>query len=180
MKNDDVKNPRRKRLKKKGNVIDDNGSAEANVMDIGKTGEGEEEYTHPDGHNQGKGGEIHEGNVDDNYDPNKGDNLVIARRRIATVNARMPSIYPEDGLFDLEFKPEKTGTDAHVEILKAGVDGENESTIIISAIMDEKVLKVEKNKIILDKIVKNTEYRIHLKLDETSNYIWEVNIDAED
>ncbi len=180
MKNDDVKNPRRKRLKKKGNVIDDNGSAEANVMDIGTTGEGEEEYSHPDGHNKGTGGEIHEGDRVDNYDPDKGETLVIARRRIATVNARMPSICPEDGLFDLVFKPEKTGTDAHVEILKAGVDGENETTKIISAIMDDKVLKIEKNKIILDKIVKNTEYRIHLKLDETSNYIWEVNIDAED
>ena len=92
----------------------------------------------------------------------------------------MPSICPEDGLFDLVFKPEKTGTDAHIEILKAGVDGENETTKIISALMDGKTLPIEKNKIILEKIVKNTEYRIHLKLDETSNYIWEVNIDAED
>lgn len=180
MKNDDVKNPRRKKLKKKGNVIDDNGSAEANVMDIGQTGEGEEEYSHPEGHNKGTGGEIHEGEKVDNYDPNKGETLVIARRRIATVNARMPSICPEDGLFDLVFKPEKTGTDAHIEILKAGVDGENETTKIISALMDGKTLPIEKNKIILEKIVKNTEYRIHLKLDETSNYIWEVNIDAED
>jgi len=180
MKNDDVKNPRRKRLKKKGNVIDDNGSAEANVMDIGQTGEGDEEYSHPEGHNKGTGGEIHEGDKVDNYDPEKGETLVIARRRIATVNARMPSICPEDGLFDLVFKPEKTGTDAHIEILKAGVDGENETTKIISALMDDKALPIEKNRIVLEKIVKNTEYRIHLKLDETSNYIWEVNIDAED
>ena len=46
--------------------------------------------------------------------------------------------------------------------------------------MDDKALPIEKNRIVLEKIFKNTEYRIHLKLDETSNYIWEVNIDAED
>lgn len=180
MKNDDVKNPRRKRLKKKGNVIDDRGSAEADVMDIGQIGEGEEEYSHPEGHNQGNGGEIHSGSQIGNYNPNEGETLVIARRKIATINARMPSICPEDGLFDLVFKPEKTGTDAHVEILKAGVDGENEKTKIVSAMMDGQVLPIVNNRIVLDKIVKNTEYRIHLKLDETSNYIWEVNIDAED
>lgn len=180
MKNDDVKNPRRKRLKKKGNVIDDNGSAEANVMDIGKTGEGEEEFSHPEGHNNQTGGEIHEGNKVDNYNPEQGETLVIARRRIATVNAIMPSICPEDGLFDLVFKPEKTGTDAHVEILKVGVDGENESTKIISAKTDTQTLPIVGNKIVMDKITKNTEYRIHLQLDETSNYVWEVNIDAED
>lgn len=180
MKNDDDKNPRRKRLKKKGNVIDNNGSAEADVLDIGETGTGTEEFTHPEGHNKSGGGEIHGGNTNDVYDPNKGETLVVARRRIATVNARMPSIYPEDGLFDLVFKPEKTGTDAHIEVLKAGVDGESEKTKILSAIMDGTELKIENNKIVLEKIVKNTEYRIHLKLDETANYIWEVNVDAED
>ena len=180
MKNDDEKNPRRKRLKKKGNVIDDKGSAEADVLDIGETGSGSQEYTHPDGHNNSNGGEIHGGKINDVYDPNKGETLVIARRRIATVNARMPSICPEDGIFDLVFKPEKTGTDAHIEILKAGVDGESEKTKILSAIIGDTTLKIENNKIQMDKIIKNTEYRIHLKLDETANYIWEVNIDAED
>lgn len=180
MKNDDVKNPRRKNLKRKGNVIDDKGSAEADVMDIGKIGEGEEEYTHPEGHNNGKGGEIRPGEKEGNYDPNKGETLVIARRRIATVNARMPSVCPEDGIFDLVFKPEKTGTDAHIEVLKSGIDGESEPTKILSAMFEGKALEIEDNKILLDKIVKNTEYRIHLKLEENSNYVWEVNIDAED
>ena len=37
-----------------------------------------------------------------------------------------------------------------------------------------------KHTVHLDKIEKNQQYRIHLNLAETTNFIWEVNIDAED
>ena len=180
MKKDEVRNPRRKSLKRKGNVIDDNGSAENDVLDIGEIGSGDGEYTHPKGHNDGDGGEMHEGSESGNYDPNKGETIVIARRKIATVKAIIPSINPEEGIYDLIFKPEKTGTDAHIEILKVGVDGENEKTKIYYAKINNRDLPVVNNKIVLDKIQKNAEYRIRLQLDENSNYIWEVNIDAED
>ena len=173
-------NPRRKSFKKKGNVIDDKGSAESIVPDIGEPGEGEYETVHPEGHNQGKGGEYHEGNQTGTYDPGANDKQVMARRSVATVNARMPSVSPEDGVFDLVFKPEKSGTEVDIEILKAGVLGENEPTRILSAKINGKDLKIENNKILMDEIEKGKEYRINLVLDEETNYIWEVNVNAKD
>ena len=182
MKSDTTKNPRRKPFKKKGNVIDDKGDAESDILDIGELGEGEGLATHPDGHNKGHGGEYHPGNEEENYDPNKGESLVMARKTIATANARMPSVYPDDGLFDLVFTPKKTGIEIQIEVLKSGVDGESESTTIYSAILDStgESLEIKNNKILMDKIEKGVEYRLHLKISETKNYIWEVNIDGKE
>ena len=179
-KQDPDANPKRRPFKKKGNQIDNNGSAEANVQDIGKPGEGDELYSHPSGHNNGKGGEIHEGTVFDQYNPNEPEKIVLGRRRISTAKARMPSICPEDGIVDLVFVPEKTGTKVEIEVLKVGVEGENEKTKIYSANYKGDNLELKNNKILMDKIDKGTEYRIHLKIDETKNYVWEVNIDAEE
>lgn len=180
MKLDSVKNPKRKPFKKKGNIIDDSGSAETNLLDIGTPGEGDKDITHPDGLNKGKGGDLHPGQKEDKYNPEVGDNLVAARRRIATINARMPSICPEDGIFDLVFVSEKTGTDAHIEILKSGIDGENETVDIKSALYNSENLVIENNKLLMGRIEKGVEYRIHLKIGESTNYVWEVNVDAED
>ena len=179
-KQDPASNPKRRPFKKKGNQIDDNGSAESNVLDLGKPGEGEELSSHPTGHNHGKGGEIHGGNTFEPYDPNQPEKIVVGRRRISTVKARMPAICPEDGIFDLVFTPEKTGTKVEIEVLKAGVEGENEKTKILSANYNGVNLELKNNKIQMEKIDKGTEYRIHLKLDEINNYVWEVNVDAEE
>ncbi len=181
-KSDTVNNPKRKPYKKKGNVIDDNGEAETDILDTGTPGEGEEVSNHPEGHNKSKGGEYHPGQTEENYDPSKGDNLVIGRRKIATLSARMPAINPEEGLFDLVFVPKKTGIEIEIEIFKAGVDGEGEPTFIYSAILDSNKRKLElrHNKILMDKVEKDVEYRIHLKLDEDTNYIWEVNLNGKE
>lgn len=181
-KGDTTNNPKRKPYKKKGNVIDKDGDAETDLLDTGSPGEGEEEFSHPDGHNKGKGGEYHPGNEHENYNPNEGDNLVIGRRRIATLNARMPAINPEEGMFDLVFKPKKTGIEIEIEILKSGIDGDGEETYIYSAVLEStgQKLEVSHNKIKMDKIEKGVEYRIHLKLDENANYIWEVNLDGKE
>ena len=84
------------------------------------------EYSHPEGHNKGTGGEIHEGDKVDIMIL-KGETLVIARRRIATVNARMPSIV-QKMVYLIWFLNQKRLEPTHIEILKAGVDGENETT----------------------------------------------------
>lgn len=180
MKSDTVKNPRRKPFKKKGNVINDKGNAETDIEDTGTPGEGEGETTHPIGHNNGTGGEIRPGEKPDIYDPTKGSKIVSARRTISALEARIPSVEPSEGIFDLVFNPNKTGTDVYIELLKAGIDGETEPTTIKSAILDGQELEIVNNKIHMDKIDKGKQYRIHLKLDENINYIWEVNIDAEE
>ena len=178
---DPATNPKAHRpRKRKGNVVDDKGNAETDIEDIGEPGTGEYDMTHPEGHNKGKGGEIHGGDAEDKYDPNTGEKIVIARRRIQALEARIPAIEPSEGLFDLIFNPTKTGTDVYIELLKSGIDGETEETIINSALLDGKSLEIINNKIHLDKIEKNQQYRIHLNLAETTNFIWEVNIDAED
>lgn len=182
MKADTTKNPRRRPYKKKGNVVNDDGDAESDVEDIGQPGEGEEPYTHPTGHNEGHGGEIHGGNEEGTYNPDEGESIVIARKRIETANAKIPSIYPDDGLFDLVFAPKKTGIEIEIEVVKTGVGGENEPTKILSAMLDStgEALEIKNNKILMDKIEKNVEYRIHLQLSETKNYIYEVNIDGKE
>ena len=182
MKADTTKNPKRKPYKKKGNVVNDDGDAETNMEDVGKPGEGEEPYSHPTGHNKGLGGEIHGGNGEDTYNPDEGDNIVVARKRIETANAKIPSVYPDDGLYDLVFSPKKTGIEIEIEVVKTGIGGENEPTKILSAMLDStgKALEIKNNKIIMDKIEKGIEYRIHLQLAETKNYVYEVNIDGKE
>ena len=179
-KKDTNKNPSRKPLKRKGNEIDDSGSADANVEDTGTPGTGNESYSHPEGHNNGRGGEIHSGKGTDNYDPDKGEKILIGRRTIATAKCGIPAKDMQDGLFDLIFIPQKTGTDVEIEILKSGTDSGFEETKILSASLNGKTLNIEKNKIHLDKINKDAFYRINLKLDEHSNFTWEVNINAEE
>ena len=180
VKGDSTKNIIRRRFKKKGNVIDDKGQAETDLMDIGETGQGEETFTHPEGHNESKNGEIHPGNSEGKYDPEKGEDLVIARRRIQTIDAILPAVDPEHGLFDLVFKSGKTGTDVKIELLKSGCEGENERTKIISAFLNDEPLIIADNKICMDRIEKGVKYRIRIKVNETANYRWEVNLDAED
>ena len=67
-------------------------------------------------------------------------------------------------------------------MVKTGIGGENEPTKILSAMLDStgKALEIKNNKIIMDKIEKGIEYRIHLQLAETKNYVYEVNIDGKE
>jgi len=182
---DTTVNPRRKPYKKKGNVIDSKGEAETDILDIGEPGSGDGEYRHPEGNNQGKGGEIHPGSITESYDPETGEHLVMARKTIATVNAKMPSVKPQEGRFDLVFTPKQTGVEIEIEVLKAGLDGECEPTTIFSALLDKgdgvsERLEIRNNKIIMDEIDKGVEYRIHLDISETKNYIWEINVDGKE
>jgi hypothetical protein len=180
MKTDTVKNTNRKPYKKKGNVIDINGNAESDILDIGTPGEEGEISTHPSGNSHNGSGGIHPGVIEVTYDPNKGEKAVLSRKTISAINARIPAVEPSEGFFDLVFIPSKTGTDVNIELSKLSVEGEIEATNIITARMDQTNLLIKDNKIHLDKIEKGRQYRIHLKLEENSNYIWEVNIDAEE
>ena len=69
------------------------------------------------------------GELTDHYDPSNGEKIVIARRKIQAIEARIPAVEPSEGLFDLVFNPTKTGTDVYIELLKSGIDGETEERI---------------------------------------------------
>lgn len=176
---DSVKNSKRPR-KRKSNRIDDKGNVESEIEDIGTIGEGDKTALPPEGHNEGKGGEYHAGGGEEKFDPEKGTQIVIARRRVATVKSQMPAINPKEGLFDLIITPEKTCNDAFIEIVKSGVEGESESVTILAASSSDFEPKIVNNKIHVERLEKHQTYKVSVKLDEARNYIWEVNIDAED
>lgn len=174
---DSATHKKRKPLKKGGTVEVEDGDAEAFFPGTGTPSEnGVDEGSHPQGHNNGGGGDPHPGEEVNSID--SGEEPMMVRKPIATAQCKMPAINPEAGFLALIFSPNKSGTEAQISIMKLGADGSNEPTIIFSASNDGVPLEVDGSTIKMERIEKGKHYRIELHIDENKNYVWEVNISA--
>lgn len=167
----------RKPMKKKGTEIDPNGKASTWEQGTGEEGTGEEQGSFPSGHNKGKPGPYHPG--DKVVEVGEGDKKMMIRKNIKVANSRMPARDPKNGEFTFIFTPNKSGNDCIVEIKKSGTDGNDEDILIYNASCNGRSLVVEGGKIELGRIEKGQRYSIDLKMNVHMNFVWEVNVNAE-
>lgn len=182
IRNDPSKHSRkRKPLKRKSNKITDDETDATGMIDVeGIPGEKEDSLL-PSGHNQGDGGDLHEGNNESSIDEVKGANLLSARKNVETASIKIPSVNPKEGLFNLVFTPKSSGNNACVEIYILGTGSNDIIPVnVIKARSGLISFKTKKNKIFIKKIERGTRYKINLKLDVKQNYVWEVNINADE
>lgn len=172
---------KRKPLKRKSTEInDDEPDATSFIEQESFPGEGEE-ASFPNGTNDGFGGEIHEGGETRDVDKHDGAPISLVRKNVATALIKMPSVNPKEGLFNLVFIPRSSGSNVEIEI---SIIGTGSSDIIPVSVLKAKhglfSLKTKKNKLYMKRIDRGTKYKISLKLDVNQNYIWEVNIYADE
>lgn len=182
IKNDPSKHKAKKRpLKKKNNIIDSEGDATNWVVTFGEENIGELESSHPIGHNSVSSEEPHGGSETNNVEERENGKISLVRKNVATASAKMASIDPRNGLFTLVFCPKSSGKNVVIEILKTGVGSSDVGLVNIKKAKQKQSilpLKVEKNKVFMKEIVRGTTYVIHLSIDISENYVWEVNISA--
>lgn len=172
---------RRKPLKRKSTEInDDDPDATSFLEQESFPGETEEAF-YSNGKNDGFGGEMHEGSQTRQVDKHDGANLTLVRKNVATAMIKMPSINPKEGLFNLIFIPRSSGNNVEIEI---SIIGTGSSDVIPVNVIKAKIglfgLKTKKNKLYLKHIDRGIKYKISLKLNVVQNYIWEVNINADE
>jgi hypothetical protein len=172
---------KRKPLKRKSTEInDDEPDATSFIEQESFPGEGEE-ASFPNGTNDGFGGEIHEGGETRDVDKHDGAPISLVRKNVATALIKMPSVNPKEGLFNLVFIPRSSGSNVEIEI---SIIGTGSSDIIPVSVLKAKhglfSLKTKKNKLYMKRIDRGTKYKISLKLEVNQNYIWEVNINADE
>ena len=101
------------------------------------------------------------------------------RKQIATAFCKMPAQNPEDGAYLLIFSPRRSGRNVKIEIFQAGTGKINETPSILSASFDGAELETKDNNIFMDEIVQGERYAIDLTANVHSNCVWEVNIYAD-
>lgn len=101
------------------------------------------------------------------------------RKQIATAFCKMPAQNPEDGAYLLIFSPRRSGRNVKIEIFQAGTGKINETPSILSATFDGAELETKDNNIFMDEIVQGERYAIDLTANVHSNCVWEVNIYAD-
>lgn len=171
----------RKPHKKRGTVKDDTTEADATtwMKGLGEyVGEGDD-GSHPDGHNSGHGGDPHPGS--ETIGVAEGNEKMMIRKNISTARAIMPSRNPQKGEFTLIFTPRRSGKNAEIDLKKSGANNVDEDASIVSAVMDGKQLTVFNGKTIkLGDIEKDKTYSIDLILNEKMNFVWEVDLSADE
>jgi len=178
---DPTTHKKRKPLKPKNNVISNDGNASSWVLGSGSLVASDTEGSFPDGHNQGGEGSYHPSSqIEEVQESEESGRKLMIRKTVTTADCRMPAVCPEDGRFTLLFTPTKTGENAEIEIFISGIAGDSEPAFIKSAKQDEQEVEYRKNVIYMPRIERNKEYRINLIFEETQNYIWEVNISADE
>ena len=170
---------KRKPLKRKSTEINNQDPDATSFIDQESfPGEGEEANL-PQGHNEGNGEENHEGMNEIDVFKDEHGFLTKARKNVATAMIKISSMNPKEGLFNLIFVPKSSGTEVDVEI---SIIGTGINDIIPVTIQKARngifPLKTKKNKFYMKKIERGTKYKIFLKLDVNCNYVWEVNINA--
>lgn len=170
---------KRKPLKKKSNKITDDETDATGLIDVEGLPGDDEDASFPEGNNNGIGGDYREGNTENLLDETDSGILTKARKNVETANTKMSSVNPKEGLFNLIFTPKSSGTDVSIEIFIVGT-GANDTipAKVLKAKHGLLPLKTKKNIIFMKKIDRGTKYKIPLKLDVKQNYIWEVNINA--
>ena len=182
MRNDPSKHSRkRKPLKRKSTEInDDDPDATSFLEQESFPGEGEE-AAFPIGTNEGLGGEMHEGGDVRDVDKHDGGPISLVRKNVATALIKMPSVNPKEGLFNLIFIPKSSGENVEVEISIIGTGSSDVVPVdVIKAKQGISSLKTKKNKFFMKRIDRGTKYKIALTLNVNQNYIWEVNINADE
>lgn len=172
---------RRKPLKRKSTEINDDDPDATSFLEQESSLGNEEEALVPEGNNHGSDGEMHQGNQEKYVEKSDGASVNMVRKNVATAMIKMPSINPKEGIFNLVFIPRSSGTNVEIEI---SIIGTGATDIIPANVVKAKSgffpLKTKKNKVYMKKIERGVKYKISLKLDVTQNYIWEVNINADE
>lgn len=170
----------KKPLKRKSNFIDEEGLATNFVEGLGvDTENGNNELSHPNGHNNGFGDEKHIGDELNKGSEDELGNPTMIRKNVKTIECIMPSQNLITGEYLLIFIPSSSGESVDIEINKEGVSvTDTEKTNIVSASMEGSDLEIDKNIIHLVSIKRGEKYIINLKLEENKNFVWEVNVYA--
>lgn len=172
---------RRKPLKRKSTEINDEDPDATSFLEQESFPGEEDEALFPDGTNEGFGGELHEGTQIKDVDKHEGAPISLVRKNVATAMIKMPSVNPKEGLFDLIFIPRSSGTNVEIEISIIGTGADDIIPVkVLKARSGIFNLKIKKNKIFMKKIERGEKYKLSLKLDLNQNYIWEVNINADE
>lgn len=101
------------------------------------------------------------------------------RKAISTAFCKMPAQDPLIGHYVLVFSPRRSGKNVTIEILQAGSGKMNESLTITKATEEDKELTSKGNCFFMDEIVQGQKYLIDLSTDVKRNCVWEVNIYAD-
>ena len=101
------------------------------------------------------------------------------RKQIATAFCKMPAQNPDAGAYLLIFSPRRSGRNVKIEIFQAGTGKINEIPSILSASFEGAELETKDNNIFMDEIVQGERYAIDLTANVHSNCVWEVNIYAD-
>lgn len=107
-----------------------------------------------------------------------GDKLMLLRKPVQIINARIRSISPAK--MTVTFRSPKSGVDFRLSMRKLGYSGETEKTCILKAEMGSQVLPVDGTFIYMGNVERNKEYIIEVETNERLNFIWEVTADAEE
>ncbi len=183
IKNDPNSHKAKKRpLKKKNNKPDPEGDASNWLPSRGEEQEEDELLgSHPNGQNNDTSLEPHLGKDETNVDETKNGKLMMIRKNVATIMMKLVSINPTHGQFTLLFTPKSTGENIEIEIYKSGVGSEDiEAVKVIKAKNGIHSLKTYRNRIHMKRIERGETYRLNLILDVEENYVWEVNISADE
>ncbi len=172
---------KRKPLKRKSTEINNEDPDATSFLEQESFPGDGEEASFPNGNNEGFGGELHEGGETRDVDKHDGAPISLVRKNVATALIKMPSVNPKEGLFNLVFIPRSSGSNVEIEI---SIIGTGSSDVIPINILKAKhglfSLKTKKNKLYMKRIDRGTKYKISLKLEVNQNYIWEVNINADE
>ncbi len=101
------------------------------------------------------------------------------RKQIATAFCKMPAQDPRVGSYLLIFSPKRSGKNVKIEVLQAGTGKINEVPEVISATYLDLNLEIKGNSFFMDEIAQGEKYIIPLTVNVTRNCVWEVNIYAD-
>lgn len=178
IRNDPSKHSHQKHYKRKSNKVVEDSETYSFVENEGESG-GIEESMLPDGFNNGNGGDIHQGGNQGNTSDLPEGEMIYTRKNVETINTRMVSINPKEGIYNLIFSTKSSGIEAEIEINALGSTINDVLPIkILGATLNGWKLKIKRNKILMKKIELNKKYILQVKLDVKTNFIWEVNVSA--
>ena len=181
IRNDPSKHSRKKKpLKRKSNKRTDEDSGVTNYVEIeGVPGQEDDAMLLINGRNKSSDGENLEGTQEGSADETNNGIIVKSRKAVEIHNIKISSVNPKDGLFNLIFIPKNSGDDVEVELFIIGTGiNDNIPVTILKAKTGIFPLKTKKNKFYLKRIERGSKYKVSLKLDVNQNYVWEVNVSA--
>lgn len=162
------------------NTVGDNSNDNdiSNVLDVGtRTEEGDETNT-TEGHNQGTGGDMHEGeNNNQGFDQN-GTEEILRTVNLSGIKAKTLILDKELGKYLISFTSIYDELNCEMELFYLDDNGSKYRTNIKSCILNGQEYQVENNKIKNIRLEKNKKYKFELETSLDDIYACEVKLYA--